>query len=149
MGRNDSCQLLSSWGHEGVGNIFGRVVQMFVDRCLCGAFLTYLDIPGSPIEIEVEVLDFAVLSKQVRDVFLRRLLVDIRCDYDPAFNTAHGDGRLRGTRFGARRARLLIVVGGGGVVLRCLRSGRQSVDFHLGRHREDFQEGERMGLADG
>ena len=98
----------------------------------------YLDITCPAIEIEMQVLDLAILGKQVRDVFLRGLLVDIRRDHNPPFNTAHGHGGLSGSPFSSvLRPRLLhAVVGGGrqGAVLRRLPAGRHRVDFHFRRH---------------
>lgn len=46
----------------------------------------YLYVTCSPVEVEVEVLDLSKVCELVLDVLLRRLLVDVRDQYDPSLD---------------------------------------------------------------
>lgn len=67
----------------------------------------------------MQILDLAVLTEQVLDIFLARFLVYVRDNDDPALDTANGDGVLGGAR--------VMVCGGFGVHGRVRR-----VDVHFG-----------------
>lgn len=64
----------------------------------------------------MQVLDVAILSEQVVQVLLRRFLVDVSREDDPAFDAADGDGVGGGARIAAGRG-LFRNLGGGGAVL--------------------------------
>lgn len=49
-------------------------------------YRTHFHIARPPIEIEVKVFDFAILSELFRYVLLRRLLMDIGNQNDPSFD---------------------------------------------------------------
>jgi hypothetical protein len=51
---------------------------------------THFHVTGSAVEIHVQVLDLAVFAKQILDVLLTGLLVNVRRDNDPALDAAHG-----------------------------------------------------------
>ena len=94
----------------------------------CGNGSANLDITGPAVQIHVQVLDLAVLAKQLLEVFFAGFFVHVGHEDDPAFDGAHGDGAGRGTRF-ARRGLSGGAIGGVG--------GRLRVDVHfIGSHCE-------------
>ncbi len=50
----------------------------------------YLDIAGSPIEVEVAALDIAVVRKLVNHLLFGGFLVHVGHNYDPAFHSCRG-----------------------------------------------------------
>lgn len=52
----------------------------------------YLDITTPSVQVEVQVLDFAVFAKLVVYGLLVGFFVDVSDDYDPAFDGADGGG---------------------------------------------------------
>jgi hypothetical protein len=83
-------------------------------------FCAYLDVAAPAVQVEVQVLDLAVLAKGVVDGLLVGLLVHIGHDDDPALDGAHG------RRLGLRLHVVDLGLGGGG------RLGRAGlVDVHL------------------
>lgn len=81
---------------------------------------SYLDVTAPPVEVEVQVLDLAVLAKGVVNCLLVDLLVQVRHDDDPALYGAHG-GRL-----GVRHHVVDLCLGGLG------RAGLVDVHLHVG-----------------
>jgi hypothetical protein len=74
----------------------------------------------------MQILNLAIVPKQIGKILLARLLVDIGRDDDPALDAADGDGVGRG--FG---------LGGGlgfGAAAAVVGSVGGLVDFHFGRH---------------
>lgn len=82
---------------------------------------SYLHVTRPPVQVQVHVLDFAVLAEHILNIFLRRLLMHIGDDDDPAFNATDRD-RIA-CRFG-------VAVGLGADLTRFGRGRR--VDLHLG-----------------
>lgn len=81
---------------------------------------SYLDVTAPPVEVEVQVLNLAVLAKGVVDCLLVDLLVQVCHDDDPALYGAHG-GCL-----GVRHHVVDLCLGGLG------RAGLVDVHLHVG-----------------
>lgn len=85
---------------------------------------TYLDVTASSVEVEVQVLNLAVLAELVLDGLLVGLLVDVGDHYDPALDGADGGGAAVGLHLGlVAGGRAACCLGGGG--------GGGVVDFHF------------------
>jgi len=59
---------------------------------------TYLDVTRAPVEIQVQVLDFAVFAKEFRQILLASFLMHVCHDDDPAFDGANCDSVCGGSR---------------------------------------------------
>lgn len=47
----------------------------------------HLDVSRSPIEVEMQVFDLAIICKFILEIFLGRFFVDICDEHDPTFNS--------------------------------------------------------------
>jgi hypothetical protein len=82
-----------------------------------GRAMANLDVACPPVQVEVQVFDFAPLSKHVLDVIFAGLFVDVGDDDNPPFNAPHGDCT----------SGCASVTAGSGL-------GGARVDFHFARH---------------
>ena len=57
------------------------------------AAVTDLYVSSSPIEVEMQVLDLAVVCKFILELFLGRFLVDVCDEHDPALDRCPFRGR--------------------------------------------------------
>ena len=86
---------------------------------------THLNIPRPPIKIHMQILNIAILAKQLLKILLARLLMDVGDEDDPAFDGAHGHG--------AGGGRLLVRGWGFGGSTRAVAGRRRgAVDVHFG-----------------
>ena len=60
--------------------------------------ITHLDVTRPSIQVQMQVLDLAVVAKLVADILLRRLLVHVAHDHDPALDRPHRDRAHLGAR---------------------------------------------------
>ena len=51
----------------------------------------YLDVPCPPIQVHMQILDLAVFAKELLQILLAGLFMDIGDENDPAFDRADGD----------------------------------------------------------
>lgn len=79
---------------------------------------THLDVTSPPVQVQVHVLDIAVLGEPLLQILLARLFVHVRDQDNPALDGAHGGRAARrlGCVFAAGLFGVELHLGGGDVV---------------------------------
>lgn len=98
---------------RGIEGGLGRAGQGRAGRCV------YLDVAASSVQIQMQILDLAILAKCVLNGFLVGFLVDVGDNDDPALDGAHSgrfEKRLHVVNLCRRRARARGCARGDGLV---------------------------------